>query len=326
MRVIFSSLFLISSFAACGDDATTTPDGPNPPPIDAPASTFKGFGADEGGEVRVEYVRFAAGNVGTRVDAFLWDPGPTKMFPFPNLNGCTDFSTPTNWPMATNPLASRTYLDPGHILIAGGPHTLDVERVATQGRDPLFREHPANKWFFHFGGGDCDPGPCGPKGGASTDGTYFIPEKTRFDVAFTGSADMPAQIFDDVLYSPSDFALQTPDVTPVAIQAGTDQTFTWDVGSDTTTPVDEEHKINSLVAFTGGAQGPVVICVEPNDGSVTVPGSFIDIARAKYPQGGTLARQTFTHVVRELVDKNGPTGRRIDFITVWCYATAFTVP
>jgi hypothetical protein len=30
--------------------------------------------------------------------------------------------------------------------------------------------------------------------------------------------------------------------------------------------------------------------------------------------------------VRELKDRNGPTGRRIDFVTVWCYATPFAVP
>jgi hypothetical protein len=147
-------------------------------------------------------------------------------------------------------------------------------------------------------------------------------EKTKYDVIFTGSPDMRAQIFDDVIFVPADFALLTPGVAPFPIPAATAQTFTWNV-----VPSSEPmgYEVQSLVAFTG-PNGPAVLCVEKNDGSITVPAAMIDVARAKYPAGGTLARQTLTHVVRELVDANGPTGKRIDFLGIWCYATAFTVP
>ncbi|HEY5936823.1 MAG TPA: hypothetical protein VIU61_19375, partial [Kofleriaceae bacterium] len=83
-------------------------------------------------------------------------------------------------------------------------------------------------------------------------------------------------------------------------------------------------EILSLAGFTG-PMGPVAACIEPNDGSITIPAALVDIARAAYPTGGTMARQTLTHQVKELVDANGPTGRRIDLITVWCYATPFTI-
>ena len=65
--------------------------------------------------------------------------------------------------------------------------------------------------------------------------------------------------------------------------------------------------------------GPIVACIEPADGSITMPKELVAIAKATSPNG-TLARQTLSHVVRELKDKDGNTGRRIDFVGVWCYA------
>jgi hypothetical protein len=314
-----SLFFAMVGLAACGDDENDLkkPDAPKPP-IDTPnAPVFKGFDADEGGEVRIEYVRFGGGNAATRAGAFFYDnPGSTRYWPFLNLNGCTDLSTDMNWPTAASPLAERTYLDPGMVILAGGPQALVVPRRAAMTNDVLGRTHPANAFSFHFGGG------------TATDGPTYLSEKTRYDVILTGSqgmpgmAGMPAQIFDDVLFMPADFQVINPPLstTPFPIPSNTAQTFTWQ------TPANMEpmgYEVQSLVGFTG-ANGPAVICVEPqNDGSITVPANMIDIARAKYPNGGTLARQTLTHVVRELVDKNGPTGKRIDFLTIWCYATPF---
>jgi len=304
-------ILTVAAFTACGDDASDMPDAPRVDAApDAPANTFKGFNADEGGEVRFEYVRFANGNAATRVIAFFYDnPGSKRYFPFVDLNGCTDSSLKDKWPMATNPPAERTYMDPGQLIISGGPMNLSVSR-GVAAKDPLDRAHPPNQWFFHF------------QGGTGTDGPTFMTEKTKYDVIFTGSPKMRAQVFDDVIYVPADFAMTAPGVAPVPIPAGTAATFTW-----TTPPNNEppDYIVLSLVAFTG-ANGPAVICVEPNDGSLTVPAAMVDIVRAKYPAGGTLARQTLTHVVREMVDVNGPTGKRIDFVGVWCYATAFTVP
>lgn len=318
LRSSVLSVGLLPLFA-CGDDATVTPDAR---PIDAPVSIdasidapptpmFKGYDADEGGELRMEYVRFAAGNAATRVTSFLFaNPGTKKFHDYLSLNGCTNTSTDMVWPVATNPIAERVYLDPGNIIIAGGPMTLTLPRRATMGTDPFGRTHPANEWAFHFGGG------------TATDGPTYLSEKTAYDVVFTGTSEVPAQVFDNVLWMPADFALTDHGVTPLAIPADTAQTFSW------TTPTQGApagYEVLSLVAFTG-ANGPAVTCIEPNDGSVTVPADMINIARAAYPSGGTLARQTLTHVVRELVDANGPTGRRIDFVSVWCYATSFTVP
>lgn len=302
----------LGGLAACGDDSSTNPDAR---PVDAAPDagpTFKGYDADEGGEVRIEYVRFGNSNAGIRAGAhFYANPGSKKFFDFVDTAGCTDSSRDDTWPTAFNPIAERTYLDPGQVLLAGGPMVFNIPRSAAAADVPG-RPHAPNQWFFH------------PTSGMAMDGPTFLTEKKLYDIILTGTPEFPGQIFDNVGYMPADFMVTAPvlSTTPFPIPAGTAQTFTWSTPTDTP-PADFE--VQSLVAFTG-ANGPAVICVEKNDGSVTVPASFIDIARAKYPTGGTLARQTFTHTVRELKDRNGPTGRRIDFVTVWCYATPFAVP
>jgi hypothetical protein len=295
-----------------------------PRPIDAPVDTpvtppmFKGYDADEGGEVRVEYVRFGNGTAATRVTAFLWqNVGSTKYFPYLDLDGCIDARDDTRWPFATNPVAERDYLDPGRIIISSNnpaDEVLNVPKRAAAGNDIFGRPHPENELFFYNG----------VPNAADGDGDRYLTEKTKFDVIFTGSNEMPGQVFDDVLYMPADFTVTSPalSTTPFELQAGTAATFTWEVPTDNPPT---GYEVMSLVGFTG-SMGPVVVCVEPNDGSMTVPANLVDVVRTAYPGGGTMARQTLTHVVRELHDNNGPTGKRIDFISVWCYATPFTVP
>ena len=306
-----SLVLVVGGLVGCGDDENNTPDAR---PVDGPDKpVFKEYDADEGGEVRIEYVRFGGGNAAARVTAVLYDnPGTTRFFPFLNTNGCTDTSLKMHWPTAENPVAERTYVDPGKVLISGGPQVLDIPRKTMMGRDVPGRTHPANEWFQQFGGGLAD------------DAALYLPEKRLLDVTFTGSDEMPGQIFDDVVYMPADFEVIDPplSLTPHPIPAGQPQTFTW------TTPAQSAPagmEVQSLVAFISPTLGPLVICVEPNDGSITVPAEMIDIVRAK-ATAGTLARQTLTHVVRELVDKNGPTGKRIDILGIWCYATPFSVP
>ena len=312
----------LAGIVGCGDDTsmpatpdaavTPTPDAPPPTPDAPPAPVFKGYDADEGGEVRMEYVRFASGLASTRVTNFLYsNPGTPRFHDYINITGCQDTTATmrTKWPFAMS--ADRVYADPGEVLITGGPSTLTVPTRNVMFKDPYGREHPADKAQFFFGGA------------AASDGATYLTEKTAYDVTFTGSADLPGQVFEDVMWMPADFAIIAPTIADGnALTAGQPQTYTW------TTPANGQPtgvEVQSLVAYTG-ANGPAVVCVEPNDGSITVPANLVDVARTAYPAGGTLARQTLTHVVRELNDDNGPTGRRIDFVAVWCYATPFTVP
>lgn len=304
-------LALGSLVFGCGDDngGDKTPDArtPDAPPDAPPGPTFKGYDADEGGELRVEYVKFPNGGLATRTTGFVWkSPGSKKFFEFLSLNGCTDMTPKNKWPMATNPIPERDYYDVGpYMVLTGGPQPLTIRKNTAMANDPFGRTHPANEWYF-------DPGTS-----ADMDGPMFLSDKTVYDVVFPGSQEFPAQILENAIYMPGDFALMTPGhVGPLMFPANTPQTFTWQVATEN---APAGTMILSLVAFTG-ANGPAVICIEPNDGSITVPGAMMDVARTAYPTGGTVARQTLTHAVRELVDSTGKTGRRLDLLGVWCYA------
>jgi hypothetical protein len=289
----------------CPDDLTCNAQGICVRPDELPM--FKGYDADEGGEIRVEHVQVLDGRTGTRVLAYVYaNPGSTKRFPFLTTTGCSDVSRKANWPVATNPMAERSYLDPGGIVVTSHSAPLDVERQPDEGNDILGRRHAANRWFFHA---------------SLLDGALLAPGAT-YDIALKGSPDVPPQTFSGVPFMPADFAL-TNNVSTVVLEANMPITFTWTV-ADSTPP--EGVHIWFMVAFSGSdGNGPVVICFGPNAGALTVPATFIDIVRAAYPAGGTILRETFTHVVHELVDDMGPTGRRIDLISGWSYSFPFAV-
>lgn len=299
----------------CASDAKT-PDvdaAPQPP-------AFKGFEAREGGEVRIEYVHLApsltggGASDGLRAVAYLYANPGSKDFPLPNLNGCTDMTKKENWPMAANPLSERVYLDPGDVILDDGANAFTITRQTstTQTTDFLNRTHPANKWFFRFE-------TAGAFNYLTSTGKAFV------DIIFTGSDEMPAQVLRNVPWMPAAFDLMTPGLEDVVLPANMPKTFTWTNPAQDGLPAG--YVVLSLVALAGPnpSDGLAVLCVEPNDGSLTVPADMVNVARAKFATGGVLARATFTHIPKELVDKNGPTGRRIDVVTTWCHASLWKV-
>lgn len=272
---------------------------------------FKGFGADEGGELRVEYIKWPNGNAGTRVFGFfLKDPGTPSYHDFIDLNGCTDArpsstARASNWPFKLE--ASADFYDVGDaVYVLGGPQPLKIPRDTTTGPDPLSRAMPANKWYFD---------PITPD---HVDGATYLSPATTYDVALPGSATFPPQYYDSAVYIPQAFDLLSPgNVANLDFPANTAQTFTWTVPAD---PIPAGTILFSLLGFFG-ADGFAVICVEKDDGSMTVPAAMMDIALAAYPTGGFMARQKFVHQPVDLKDHEGnSTGRRIDIIGVWCYA------
>jgi hypothetical protein len=216
------------------------------------------------------------------------------------------------WPVATNPIIERDYLDPGSVVITQGPSPFTIPRHAVTEADALGRSHPANDWFY-------DPA-------AQTDTDTYLIAHARYDVVFTGGGELGAQVFDDIIYLPQSYALQSPDVAPYALAGGVDHAFTFAVQNEVP-PVasDPDYRLQSVVGFTG-PDGPAVMCVEPADGSIIVPAAMAAAVRAAYPSGGTLIRQTYTHVIRRLVVGATTTCRRIDFIGVYSFETPFTVP
>src|SRR5262249_48537747 len=112
VSVTLSQVVLV--LVGCGSNAKPEPDAGEPP------ATFKGFDADEAGEIRIEYVHHpeADGKLhdGLRVVGYIYgNPGSVGHYPLPNLMGCTDMTKKANWPSSSNPVTEQTYLDPGDI-------------------------------------------------------------------------------------------------------------------------------------------------------------------------------------------------------------------
>ena len=335
-RFAFGFAFVTGSLlavGACGDDGKDTPmdaakdTGPGsdaPPPDVLPDARVVDFGSNEGGEVRLEYIRFANGTgVGARGTSFFYkDSGTTKFFPFLNLDGCTDLSGVNGggkWPKAQNPDAERMYYDVGDTVTAtGGPQPFVIAKNTTgmPAKDPIGRSELANSWYFN------------PAAGTDTDGATYLPADTTFDIAVSGSSGYAAHTYTGALYMPADWSINSPafNATPIVTAANTPETYVFN--NATNHPIKNADgttvEIQSLIAFTG-ANGPAVICIKKQTTdtttTITVPGAMIDVARAAYPTGGQVARQTVSHSIRELVDGTGAaTGKRVDFLGVWCYA------
>ncbi|HEY4056431.1 MAG TPA: hypothetical protein VGM39_07470 [Kofleriaceae bacterium] len=314
-----------------------------------PAVTFN---SDEGGEVRLEWIKFPNGNTGARGTAFFYsDPGTTKYWDFLSLDGCTDLTGSNGqgkWPKAQN--ANRTYFDVGNYVVASGASPAQAPLVfprvvattppapAAPGRDPVGRAQPINSWYFNA---------AGP---TDMDGDSLLPSDTFYDITLPGSANYAGHTYENAVYIPGDM---TPDMPPyngtaIIVPATGDMTFTF-TNATSHPPVGPDGtalEVQNLIAFTangvnpstdasdpdGQTFGPAVICIKKQQAggttTVTVPAAMLAVVKAAYGNGGQLARQTVIHNVKELYDGAGAgTHRRVDFIGVWCYAgQGFTFP
>jgi hypothetical protein len=315
--------------AGCGDDDGDNPAVDGGPRVDsggdvdaeppAPLCFNDGYDCAEGGEVRFEYINFVPGagpggrSTATRATAYFTSGGDPAHYPLPAVPGCTEMQLDDHWPVA-QPDPGRTYLDVGDVVIAGGPQTLVIDDIAA-GTDFIFRSHDI--WKFHFG---------------VDDGPTFISGDTAYDVILTGSATFPFTRFEDVLYVPTEYNVTNPGRVATTMPAATDFVVDWEVQAPTNAPAG--YRVDSLVGvLLGGGVGPIMLCTEEgNDGSITIPAATVDrireIAAAQTPPatGGTLARQTLSHVTRELNDGAAVNNRRIDFVGVWCFATPVSFP
>ena len=315
MRPLFGAVSLVG-LAACSSD-------PAIHPLDARETVDARLPADgwheppqilnEGGEVRFERVLFANGGDAIRVTTFLWkSSGPTPYHPLPTFMGCTNTDPAEGiWPTSEVlvPLSEQSYYAGFPIIISGGPTAYTALPNPTDGTDGIGREHPANDYHYHF------------LDSAGGDGPTYATDKTSYTVTFEGSAEIPAQVFPDVIFMPASYDLLAPDITGTMLTAHTDATFTWTAPQEDNPP---DHVTYNVLEF-GGPLGSSVTCIEPAGMTMTVPAAMVDIVLAKYPQGGTISRRAQTHVIKDLVDANGQTDRRIDFIGTWCNSDTFRV-
>jgi hypothetical protein len=284
--------------ASCGDDSSATIDAGTDAP---PKVNFQSY---EGGEVRLEYLKFPPGNNPAdraRATAFFYK-GPKATYPLPDIPGCTKYgpNEPARWPLAQ--AADREYLDVGEVIISGGPTPLSIAAGNVPGSDFLDREY-TGPWRFSS---------------LNDMGRTYISDNTVYDVTLTGSSEWPEQTFEDVLFMPDYWPLVSPDetVTPVMLTENQPLTITYTPPTNSKLPAG--MRVDTLIAFTN-INPPSAICVEEGiDGSITIPADIINHVIASNPASRIL-RQHVVHQLRELTNGTVHENRRIDFLSVWCF-------
>jgi hypothetical protein len=302
----------LAGLAACGDDAATTPDAPRPPdaPI-PPDAAVDLYALDEGGEVRIEYQEIF-NPMGTirrsRATAFVWKSKTPAKYPFVNIPGCTKMEMDNFYPLGMGD--THEYQDVGQVIITGGAEQVTLPLGPNPGLDGIFRPHDGHWRFF------VDQ--------SANSLNFFGAFDAKYTTIFTGSPTWPAQVFEDASYMPSAWTLGTPGFGPVPLVADQDLVITYDTPPQTNQPPGTTN--NMIVALLVPPMGLVVECVEESengvfDGSITVPAEFVNHARA-FAANGVMARAHVSHILHELEDGTGnPTGKRIDFFTIWCFVT-----
>jgi hypothetical protein len=314
---------LLFALPACGDDGGGGDPCANLGPHDpVPAECEQlGFNSPEGGEVRFEYMEWSKDcgdnadqpcgpdgrTTATRVVAYGMTNMEPQAYPMVTIGGCTNLAVKTTWPLAQG--ANRQYADTGALTLTGGPNTIDVPDADPANPDVLGRSH--DKYQFYFGADDTD---------------QFVSENTNYTVNWAGSDTMPAQTFDNAIYMPGAYTLQDPGFQAnIDIPNSGDFSMTWgDEGNSELAA--SGGTMLSLIAFAIPGVGLTHLCVGPDTGEIVIPDATIKeaVALAGYAGTGFLLRGKLTHQLQELSDNDGPTGRRLDMLGIYCYLTGMT--
>jgi hypothetical protein len=125
---------------------------------------------------------------------------------------------------------------------------------------------------------------------------------------------------------PNTFALSNPDIENNGpLVGGTDFTVHWTPATSANLPAgDSVQGITWLVDTTGV---PTHVCpTAHSDGQFTIPGATINeyktvaAARGNPTNKAILLRQALVHHLRRLPNDEPTNQRRIDMLSVWCFA------
>jgi hypothetical protein len=314
-RYIGSMFLSAVALSACGNSDVPLSDG----------GTCVGHQCDdtlitdpEGGQIVFEYIYFdaqlqsmlPAPPTVNRVVAFFMNDESPQFNPLPMPGQCNNLVATKGWPGYVG--SPHTDLDVGTVTIsgknaAGADVTISVDKQP-KGTDAFGRAHDI--YYQKI---------------TPTADSVLKPD-SAYSVKFGGSATIPATTFDAGLYLASKFDISAPGLDDNGpLKAGTDFTVHW---TPTTTPGlptgDDEAIATWLVALDGSATH---MCpTAPSAGQMTIPGAAIAeykaIAQAKgLPSDkAILLRNGVVHQLRRLPNNSATNKRRIDMITLMCWA------
>lgn len=324
MLTRYLGLMFLSSvaLAACGNDDVGTGNG-----------NCIGHQCDdtlitdpEGGQIVFEYIyldtELQAGlkvppgvTTVNRVVAFFMNGQTPEANPLPVPGQCNNLVATKGWPGFIG--TPHTDLDVGTLTITGKnakglDSTITVDKLPT-GTDAFARPHDI---FYQKITPNADD---------------VIKPDSAYSVKFGGSPTFPAASLDNSLYLASKFDVSGPTLEENGpLVAGTDFTVHWTPTATPGLPMGDDLAVTTwLVDVNGGATH---MCPMPFDaGQFTIPGKAIAeyqaIAKARGlpPNKMILLRNGVIHQLRRLPNQTATNKRRIDMLTLMCWAQLMDV-
>ena len=330
--------------AACGDDSSPGGDGGQCGTSHNPCDGGTGvqYTSNAGGQVLFEYINFDDAlaqqlmlppgvKTMTRNIDFFMDSMDPQTLTIPPQGSCDNQWLTGDFPSGQGDNIQE--IDVGGVNIigknaAGDDVTLAIPKAHPAGADPQTDpaypdSYPYDNlglkhnifWQVLIPDADAQQMP----------GSYY-------DVELTGSDTFDAVTYPQALYLPKKFNLMSPDFNvqpPPNLVAGQDADLGWEVVPNDAAPDDAEiQQVIFMVdpnTFTA-----VYVCPLKNNGHYTIPGDVITTYRQQVASKGgnpdivMLLRNNLMHRIVQLANNEPDNVRRIDMVSIYCYAQLFT--
>jgi hypothetical protein len=322
-RHIGSTFLCAAALSACGNSDVKMTDGGN----------CVGHICDdtmltdpEGGQIIFEYIYFdtelstalglpAGVTTANRVMAYFMNDQTPQVNPLPTPGQCNNLVATKGWPEFVG--TPHTDLDVGTLTItgvntAGTAVTITVPKQP-KGTDQIGRAHDI---FYQI---------------VNPVAANFLKPDSAYKVAFGGAGTIPATTYDGGLFLAASSNVTMPMLEGNGpLVAGTDFTVHWTPTTSTNLPTgDDVNEVTWLVDATGA---PTHMCPAPlAAGQFTIPGASIAEYQAIAKARGLpfnkmiLLRNSVVHQLRRLPNNSATNKRRIDMITLMCWAQMMDV-
>jgi hypothetical protein len=328
-KVIVSTFLCTAVMTACGDSGNATSDAcvghqciNNGVKVTDP----------EGGNIIFEYIYFdtelqaafklpAGVTTLNRIMAYFMDSQTPNLNPLPTAGQCNNLVTTKGWPQTVgNP---HVDLDVGTLTItgknkAGTAVTIDVPKQAAAGTDSIGRPHDL---FYQI---------------LSPDAPKFLAPDSFYTVKLGGAGAIKPITLPNALFLAADFTVTSPDLENNGpLIAGTDFPVKWNPAVSMNKPPAGQMVggdvlgVTWLVDVTGA---PTHICpAAHSDGQFTIPGSAITeykaaaMSRGQITSKVILLRNAIVHQLVELPNSETNNVRRVDMLTLVCWAQLMDV-
>lgn len=326
-----SILLSVAALSGCGDS------GNDAPPDGCTGHTCGGAGASvtdrEGGNIILErmtldeelrtFFGLPAGlNTVTRVAGYFMSAQTPESNPLPTPGACNNLVTTKGWPAYVG--TPHTDVDVGTLTLKGknaaGADVSIALMKKGQGMDVFGRPHDL---FYDF---------------LQPDVSALLKPDSYYSVTFGGVAGgMPATTFENAIYLAADYlAVSEPGLEDNGpLVAGEDFSVKWTPAVSVNKPAAADLVGGDILGLTwlvDMAGSPTHVCVTVADaGEFKIPGAAIteyrSIAQARglSPDKMILLRNATTHTVVRLPNTDATNVRRVDMLSLECWAQLMDV-